>query len=370
MPSLTPEHRAEETSVAAFHDGAISGALALVPSGACVYFAMRNPRFARSTNWQSRTALVIMPALFAFALTSESKLNHRMREMAEEAEHARATADWAERQRERKKRMAGPGASSSPTTAAAAFDDARAGGGVGELARTKTMSKEEVERQLTEMYRRSVEESGVRIVPGDSLGPHHRMSNFLMENPFKVLTGVGVPTVLYIFKGRNEKAHLQLQSKLMHTRIFGQFAVIGMLLSLMGFKSYMDSNGKYITEYEAQRKVDEMHEMKDRLKAQLERDRAKMEERDRVLRRAHGSDLKRLGHSGKKKDLSQYGVLEEDVAGEEETDDAVTKDEAEELVADAGDEKPTKSGRKKRMTTSDVTRAVENSIAPITSEET
>lgn len=322
MPSLNPQHRAEETSVAAFQDGLLSGALALVPAGAAVALATRNyPSFARSTNWQSRTALVIMPALFAFALTSESKLSQRMRDMAEEADHARATVEWTERQRERRRELRGE-------------DGGASGGGGGTLARKPSRSKEEADRQLTDLYRKGVEESGVRIVPGDALGVHHRLSNFLMENPFKVLAGVGVPTVLYIFKGRNDKGHLQMQSKLMHTRIFGQFAVIGMLLSLMGFKSYMDSNGQFITEFEAERKVDEMHIMKERLMEQLKRDRSKMEERERVLSRAHGDDLKRLGHKAKTKDLSQYGVMEEDLE-EEESDQLVTDEEAEEMVKDA-----------------------------------
>ena len=78
------------------------------------------------------------------------------------------------------------------------------------------------------------------------------------ENPFKILCAIGVPTVFYIFKGREGQQHLQLQMKLMHTRVFGQFAVISMLLSLMGFKEYMDRNGKYITEADVQSRVAEM----------------------------------------------------------------------------------------------------------------
>merc|ERR1740136_479363 len=80
------------------------------------------------------------------------------------------------------------------------------------------------DRQLHALYRKSVEESGVRIVPGDSLSIHHLVANFWQENPFKILAGLGIPTVLYIFKGKN-KTNMQLQSKLMHTRVYGQFAV-------------------------------------------------------------------------------------------------------------------------------------------------
>jgi hypothetical protein len=59
MPSLTPQHRAEETAEHAFRDGMLSGVLALIPSSAAVYAAMQNKQFVRSTNWQSRTALII-----------------------------------------------------------------------------------------------------------------------------------------------------------------------------------------------------------------------------------------------------------------------------------------------------------------------
>lgn len=59
MPSLTPQHRAKETAEHAFRDGMLSGVLALVPSSAAVYAAMQNKQFVRSTNWQSRTALII-----------------------------------------------------------------------------------------------------------------------------------------------------------------------------------------------------------------------------------------------------------------------------------------------------------------------
>ena len=99
-----------------------------------------------------------------------------------------------------------------------------------------------------------------------------------------MLAGIGIPTVLYIFKGRNEKAHLQLQSKLMQTRVYGQGVVIALLLGLMGVKGYLDSMGQYITETEANTRVEDMRQMRLQLKQRLARDKRLMEERDRVLR--------------------------------------------------------------------------------------
>uniref|UniRef100_A0A7S2EXZ1 HIG1 domain-containing protein n=1 Tax=Trieres chinensis TaxID=1514140 RepID=A0A7S2EXZ1_TRICV len=320
MPSLTPIHKSEETADAAFREGVASGILALIPSGASVYYAMhRYPNFVRATNWQSRTALVVMPALFVFALSSETKLNHRMKEMAEEMEHGKATAEWAEMHRDRQRKMTG-----GTAMGASDANKGRLSSSV-PVGKPTAVGSMEAEKQLTELYRQSVMNSDLRIVPGDSLGPHHRMSNFFMDNPFKILAAVGVPTVLYIFKGRNEKAHLQLQSKIMHTRIFGQFAVVGMLLSLMGFKEYMNANGRFVSEAEAEGRVQEMVNMRTQLLEQLNADRQRMVEREKVLQRAHAKDLERLGHQKKDaEDLRSYGVLEGDIENEEA--EALTND--------------------------------------------
>ncbi len=253
MPSLTPANRSEEATAAAMQDGLVAGGLALIPSSAGVFYAMQRPKFIKSTNWQSRTALAIMPALFAFAITSESKLNHKMREMASESTYSRQVSEWAEKQHEEKKQS---------------------------LQRMDTDAA--LEKQLHNLYQQSVRDSGVRIVPGDSIGFHHKIANFWQENPFKILVGLGAPTVLYIFSGRKENR--QLQQKLMHTRIFGQFTVISMLLTLMGFKTYMDSMGKYISQKEADARVEEMKDMRTDLLRRIEFDKKMAQRRKEMLR--------------------------------------------------------------------------------------
>jgi len=80
----------------------------------------------------------------------------------------------------------------------------------------------------------------------------------VQEHPFKLLSIVGVPSVLYIFYGKQQQQHLQLQSQVMHTRVFGQFTVISVLLTFMGFKTYMDLYGTYVTEAEMEEKVEDM----------------------------------------------------------------------------------------------------------------
>ncbi len=160
MPSLTPSHRSNEATSAATIDGLVSGFLTLIPSTGAVYVAMQtSPKFVKVTNWQSRTALAIMPPFFMYAFAAEKKLTHKMEEMASEADHSKKVHEWAH---------------------------------ANNVIQRKDSAKEGViDRQLMAIYRQSVEESGVRIVPGDRLSIHHHAANFFQENPFKILAGIG-----------------------------------------------------------------------------------------------------------------------------------------------------------------------------------
>lgn len=86
--------------------------------------------------------------------------------------------------------------------------------------------------------------------------------------------------------GRQDQKHLQLQSKIMHTRVFGQFTVITMLLALMGFKTYMDSMGKFITQKEADIRVEEMKRMREDLLKRIAFDKKMKAKRDAMLRKS------------------------------------------------------------------------------------
>jgi len=287
MSSLGGASQSAEVTNAAMTDGLISAVLMGIPSTFGVWTGMRYPKFVKITNWQSRTALAIMPPLFMFALASEQKVNHQMREMADEKNHSREVGKWAtERQKieqqhaidVQKQRNIVAGVGDGESTLEQAVND---------LPSSESPPANELaaDRQLHALYRKSVEESGVRIVPGDSLSIHHLVANFWQENPFKILAGLGIPTVLYIFKGKN-KTNMQLQSKLMHTRVYGQFAVLTMLLTLMGFKSYMDSWGKFVTETEAENRVAEMERMRRDLVERIAFDRKLDERRQQMLRSA------------------------------------------------------------------------------------
>lgn len=69
MPrSYTPQEHADVTVWESMKAGFISGGLAAIPTSMGLYAAMNfSPKFVKATNWQSRTALAIMPPLFAFA---------------------------------------------------------------------------------------------------------------------------------------------------------------------------------------------------------------------------------------------------------------------------------------------------------------
>lgn len=72
----------------------------------------------------------------------------------------------------------------------------------------------------------------------------------------------------------------------MHTRVFGQFTVIGMLLAIMGFKTYMDSMGKFITQKEADIRVEEMKRMREDLMRRIAFDKQMKAKRDAMLRKS------------------------------------------------------------------------------------
>lgn len=278
---MDPNVKRDEASSAAAWEGAMNAILTLVPSVAGVAIAMRNPGFRLRTNWQSRTALSIMPAFFVFTLTSEQKLSHKMKENASTNQHNSESVKWAEQV---------------------------------QSARSKAQNESSLEReqQLAELYRKSVQESGVSIVPGDTLSFHHNVANYTASNPFKVLAAFAVPSVAWIFYGQTGLPHVSNGMKLLHTRVFGQFAVISLLLSVMGFKELMDKNGKFITQADADQRVEEMKEVRMSLMARLEADKLNREEVQDGIKHAHEEDVKEHKVHLKEKKKKQIKQVEAD----------------------------------------------------------
>jgi hypothetical protein len=161
-----------------------------------------------------------MPPLFAFGLTSENKLIHRMEEVASETEHNMRTVAWAERQ--------------------------------------KSMSQDDV--KLHELYRKAILDSGVRLVDTPELTTYQKAANYVQANPFKLIAAIGIPSVAAIFYGQGTSGagKESLQMQLLHTRVFGQFAVICTLLGVMGMKEMMDRQGRFVTQDEIESRISEM----------------------------------------------------------------------------------------------------------------
>jgi len=251
--SLTPLEKQQEVSEKSFRDGLIAGGLAMIPTGGLMYYMLEhNEKFRKYTNAQSRTALFIMPCLFMFGLVSETGLISQMHGMADDAEHAGKMADWALRKQRLEEKVREKQAKEE-----------------GDVTYTKLTDREH-DARMQQLYRKSVLESGVRIVPGEKLGVAHRVANFWQEHPFQILLGLGVPAVGAIFlKRRAGNSSLMLSQQIMQTRVMGQFTVLTFLLGLMGFKEYMDRQGKYITELEAEDRVAEMMEAQRELQFRL-----------------------------------------------------------------------------------------------------
>lgn len=278
MASLTPLDKKDAVVDEAMQEGILNGLLTLLPTSAAVYALVKqSPGFRMRTNMQSRTALAIMPAMFMVAFTAEEKVVHSMKSMAKENQHSHDSVHWAEQQL-------------NPETAAV----------------TAHHRSQQQQKELNDLYKRAVYESGVRVVPGSALQMHHIASNYVAENPFKVLASLAVPGVAWIFYGRAGQEHLSFSMKVMHTRVFGQFATISALLGVMGFKSMMDQQGKYITEAQADARVDEMQALRLQMLARLEASNQTQLAYERAIHEAHDQDVKEGHETAHKKKVHHH----------------------------------------------------------------
>jgi len=99
--------------------------------------------------------------------------------------------------------------------------------------------------------------------------------------------------------------------KLLHTRVFGQFATISLLLSVMGFKEFMDRNGKFITQAEADQRVADMKEIRTALLDRLAIEKEHRKEIERQLEEAHNQDVKEHKSHHKKDKKAERGVAKQ-----------------------------------------------------------
>eukprot|EP00644_Phytophthora_capsici_P015400 jgi/Phyca11/507059/fgenesh2_kg.PHYCAscaffold_24_\ len=75
-------------------------------------------------------------------------------------------------------------------------------------------------------------------------------ANFLYDHPYRALVTVGVPLVGGIYSYQHLNKGISASQQIMHTRIYGQAAVVVLLLSSMAFHDYMARRGKFGEEEE------------------------------------------------------------------------------------------------------------------------
>jgi hypothetical protein len=74
---------------------------------------------------------------------------------------------------------------------------------------------------------------------------HHRIMNYIYDNPFRTIIVSGIPFAALIFRQQMNQQHLTLSQKIMHSRVYAQAGIITMLLSTMAFREYMDRHGRF-----------------------------------------------------------------------------------------------------------------------------
>lgn len=288
ISSLTPQSRADEVVAAANYEGIFNGMCCLLPSMASTIYLLKNSKkFVMYTNVASRTAITITPACFAYFLTSEQKLSHKMREIAHEKQHAENTVRWADDQWKQKQQQ----------------------------QQVSTVTIHEQQQQLSEsqhmhaLYTQSIRSKGVNIIP--QLQWYHSAGNYVSDHPVRVLLCMAAPAVSYIFYGRG---HTSLAINMMHTRVYGQFFTICSLLGIMGFHEYMSSNGRYISQDMADAQFQELNAMRTQLHEHLDQEEQTAKEMQDAMMAVRAERLHKQTIKKKKKEKTNEDVI--DVADE------------------------------------------------------
>lgn len=74
---------------------------------------------------------------------------------------------------------------------------------------------------------------------------HHRAANYIYDHPYRTLAMVGAPLVGGIYAFQRMNTSIQASQQIMHTRIYGQGAIVLLLLSSMAFHDYMQKRGRF-----------------------------------------------------------------------------------------------------------------------------
>ena len=74
---------------------------------------------------------------------------------------------------------------------------------------------------------------------------HHKILNFVYDKPFYLITGLSVPAAAYIFNEQVKLTGYKFSQRVMHSRIFAQGSVIGILIVTMCMRDYMEKRGRF-----------------------------------------------------------------------------------------------------------------------------
>ncbi|RLN11166.1 hypothetical protein BBJ28_00007141 [Nothophytophthora sp. Chile5] len=100
-----------------------------------------------------------------------------------------------------------------------------------------------------EMYMASMDGSYVeKKQEASQLKLWQQSANFLYDHPYRALVTVGAPLVGSIYAYQHMNKGISVSQQIMHTRIYGQAAVVVMLLSSMAFHDYMAKHGRFVAE--------------------------------------------------------------------------------------------------------------------------
>jgi hypothetical protein len=88
-----------------------------------------------------------------------------------------------------------------------------------------------------------------------TLGPFKRFANYTLDRPFHLLVAASVPIVGVIAYHNRQRSTLSLSQAIMHTRVMGQFSVLAILVTTMGFYDYMRAHGRYLEPWEVKDKT-------------------------------------------------------------------------------------------------------------------
>lgn len=74
---------------------------------------------------------------------------------------------------------------------------------------------------------------------------HHRTMNYIYDNPFQMVAGMGVPFAATVLRENMKLTHLTFSQKIMHSRVYAQIGVITILMTTMLFREYMRKRGRF-----------------------------------------------------------------------------------------------------------------------------